>query len=159
MSANLLLLHEFRVGTVVDNIGSEDGGCELPVDFFGVDILQFSIENELVALDTKVNSCLLAEKDEGENIAVLEEFVSLRVLSELEIWRIGRCIYLGTRSEEELVWIHAICNCTPNKRNPVKDDRWLLFVVENELLDHIEDDGHQNESGSIICDTRDLACY
>lgn len=60
MGAYLLLLHEFGVGTVVDNIGPEDGRCELPVDFFGVDIFQFSIENELVTFDTKVDSCLLA---------------------------------------------------------------------------------------------------
>lgn len=41
----------------------------------------------------------------------------------------------------------------------MEDNRWFLSVVENELFDHIEDDGHQNESGSIICDTRNLACY
>jgi hypothetical protein len=35
----LLLLHKFGVGTVVDNIRSEDGRCKLAIDFFGVDVL------------------------------------------------------------------------------------------------------------------------
>lgn len=56
----LLLLHKFRVGTVVDNIRSEDGCCKLAVDFFGVDVLQLSIEDELVAFNSKVDSCFLA---------------------------------------------------------------------------------------------------
>jgi hypothetical protein len=56
----LLLLHKFRVGTVVDNIRSEDGCCKLAVDFFGVDVLQLSIEDELIAFNTEVDRCFLA---------------------------------------------------------------------------------------------------
>jgi hypothetical protein len=58
----------------------------------------------------------------------------------LEALRAARYTHLGTRSEEELVRIHAIGDCTSNERNPVKDHRRFLSVVENELLDHIEDD-------------------
>lgn len=56
----LFLLHKFRVGTVVDNIRSEDGCCELAVDFFGIDVLQLSIEDELIAFNTEVDGCFLA---------------------------------------------------------------------------------------------------
>lgn len=56
----LLLLHEFGVGTVVDNIRSEDGCCKLAVDFFGVDVLQLSIEDKLIAFNAEVDSCFLA---------------------------------------------------------------------------------------------------
>ena len=56
----LLLFHEFRVGAVVDNVGSEDRRCKLAVDFFGVDILQLSIEDELVAFNAEVDGCFLA---------------------------------------------------------------------------------------------------
>lgn len=56
----LLLLHKFGVGTVVDDIRSEDGRCKLAVDFFGVDVLQFSIEDELIAFNTKIYGCFLA---------------------------------------------------------------------------------------------------
>jgi hypothetical protein len=46
------LLHELGIGTVVDNTASEDRRSELAVDFFGVDILKFSIQDKLVAIDT-----------------------------------------------------------------------------------------------------------
>ena len=56
----LLLLHKFGVRTVIDNVRSEDGRCKLAVDFFGVDILQLSIEDKLIAFNTEVYSCFLA---------------------------------------------------------------------------------------------------
>lgn len=56
----LLLLHELGVGAVVDNIGTEDGSGEGAVDFFGVDILELAVEDEVVALSTETDSCLLA---------------------------------------------------------------------------------------------------
>lgn len=55
-----LLLHEFGVGTVIDNIRSEDGRCKLAVDFFGVDVLQLAIEDEFIALNAEVYGCFLA---------------------------------------------------------------------------------------------------
>jgi hypothetical protein len=77
----------------------------------------------------------------------------------LEASKAARYTHLGTRSEEELVRIHAIGDCTSNERNPVKDNRWFLSVVEDELVDHIENNRHQNKSGGIVCDAHDLACY
>jgi hypothetical protein len=56
----LLLLHKFGVGTVVDDVRSEDGRCKLAVDFFGADVLQLSIEDELVAFNAEVDGCFLA---------------------------------------------------------------------------------------------------
>jgi hypothetical protein len=50
ISPDLLLLHELGVGTIVDNVTTEDGGGEGRVDFFGVDITQLAVEDELVAL-------------------------------------------------------------------------------------------------------------
>lgn len=47
---DLLLLHELGIGAIVDNVATENRGGERRVDFFGVDIAQLAIENELVAL-------------------------------------------------------------------------------------------------------------
>jgi hypothetical protein len=55
------LLHQFGVWTVVDNIGAEDGCCELAVDFFGVDILELSIQDELVSFNSEIDCDLLAK--------------------------------------------------------------------------------------------------
>lgn len=56
----LLLLHKFGIWTVVDNVRSEDGGCKLAVDFLGVDVLQLSIENELISFNAEIYGCFLA---------------------------------------------------------------------------------------------------
>src|SRR5690606_8972227 len=45
----LLLLHELRVGAVVDHIPSEDRGGQASVDFFGVDVLELAVEDEVVS--------------------------------------------------------------------------------------------------------------
>jgi hypothetical protein len=49
-SSYLLLLHELRVGAIVDNMATENGGSERGVDLLGIDIAQLAIEDELVSL-------------------------------------------------------------------------------------------------------------
>lgn len=67
----LLLLHELRVGTVVNHIFSKDRGCEDCVDFLGVDVLQLAVQYEFVARRSDVDGCFLAEENEGKDIAIL----------------------------------------------------------------------------------------
>ena len=47
----LLLLHEFRVRAIVDDVASKHGRCERAVHLLGVDVLKFPVENEFVALE------------------------------------------------------------------------------------------------------------
>ena len=49
---DLLLLHELGVGAIIHDVTTEDGGSEGGVDFFGVDIAKFAIEDELISLGT-----------------------------------------------------------------------------------------------------------
>lgn len=69
----LLLLHEFGVGAVVDDVGTEDWGGDRTVDLLCVDILELAVENEFVAVNAEVNCRLLFKEDEGEDISVLCE--------------------------------------------------------------------------------------
>jgi hypothetical protein len=66
------LLHELRVGTIVDDIATENGGRQWAVDFFGVSILDTTVEDEVVAVDTKTGDYFPAKEDKGEDIAMLK---------------------------------------------------------------------------------------
>lgn len=61
MHSYLLLLHQLGIGTVVNNIRSEDGCCEFAIDFFCIHVFELPIENKLIAFHAKVNCCLLPE--------------------------------------------------------------------------------------------------
>lgn len=67
-----LLLHELRVGTIVDDIATENGDRQWTVDFFGVGILDTTVEDEVVAVDAETSDYFPAEEDKGEDIAMLE---------------------------------------------------------------------------------------
>jgi hypothetical protein len=69
--AHLLLLHELRVWAIVDHVRTENWRGERGIDLLGVHILKFAIKNELVALCPEINSCLLSEENESEDIAIL----------------------------------------------------------------------------------------
>jgi hypothetical protein len=56
-----LLLHQFGVWTVVDHVRAKDGRCQLAVDFFRVDILELSIQDEFISFVSKIDCDLLAE--------------------------------------------------------------------------------------------------
>ena len=70
-SANLLLFHQFRVGAIINDILSENGRAEDGVDFLGIHILEFAIKNELIALRSQIDCCLLAQQNESKYIAIL----------------------------------------------------------------------------------------
>lgn len=67
----LLLLHKLRVGAVVDNILAKDGGGERCVDLLRVDVLDLSVQDEVVALGVEHDGHLATEKDKSEDISVL----------------------------------------------------------------------------------------
>lgn len=123
-AAYLLLLHELRVWAIVDDISSEDWGCEAGIDLLSVDILQLSVEDEFVALSTDVDSGLLAKQDESEDVAVL-----LPVLL------------------KEAVRVHAISDGIANNWQPVEDERRLIWVLEEQLAQDVKDDGESDEGG------------
>lgn len=86
-----LLLHEFRVGAVIDNIAAENGSCQGAVYLLGVGILKTTVENEIVAIDTKTACNISTEKNKCEHIAVLE----YRQYININIQR-GRVLFLDT---------------------------------------------------------------
>jgi hypothetical protein len=72
-ATHLLLLHELRVRAVIDDTSTENRRGKLSVDLFGVHVLELAIEDELIALRSKVYSRLLSEENEGEDVAILLE--------------------------------------------------------------------------------------
>lgn len=69
--SHLLLLHQLGVGAVVDDIASEDGGGQDGVNLLSVDILELSVEDEVVSSGAYSHGGLLAEENKGENVAIL----------------------------------------------------------------------------------------
>lgn len=108
---HLFLLHEFGVGAVIDDVLAKHRRCQDRVDVLGGDILDLSVEDELVALCSNVDGSLLAEQDEGENVA---KFRSVLV--------------------EECHGVHAIRNSAPYDREPGKHHRGFIWVLEQDLL-------------------------
>lgn len=68
---HLLLFHKLRVWAVIYNVATEDRSSENSVNLFRICILMFRIEDEVIALGPKVYGRLLAQKNEGEYIAIL----------------------------------------------------------------------------------------
>ena len=52
---------------------------------------------------------------------------------------IRHATYLLLLGEEELVRVHAICDSAADDREQVENDRWLIGVLEKQLLEDIED--------------------
>lgn len=71
MSTYLLLLHELGVGAVVDNIASKNGSGQNSVDILSIHILELAVEDEVIALGAESDRGLLAEENEGEDVAKL----------------------------------------------------------------------------------------
>jgi hypothetical protein len=67
------LFHELRIGAIVYDIATKDWDCQWTVDFFGVGILEATVENEIIAVDTKASNNFSTEEDKGEDVTVLEE--------------------------------------------------------------------------------------
>src|SRR5690349_3773386 len=51
---------------------------------------------------------------------------------------IRHATYLLLLGKEELVRVHAICDSAADNREQVKNDRWLIGVLEKQLLENIE---------------------
>ncbi len=67
----LLLFHEFRVWTVVDHVLPKDWRGEWRVNILCADILEFPIQDEVIALCTQKYSGLFSKENECEDIAIL----------------------------------------------------------------------------------------
>jgi hypothetical protein len=68
---NLLLLHQFRIRAIVDNIRSKNRRSQNSIHLFGVDILNLPIENKLTPLSPQVNRRLLPQQNKSKAIAIL----------------------------------------------------------------------------------------
>lgn len=140
------MLHQLRVGTVVDNISAKDGRGQRTVDFFGIDVLQLAIEDEVVAFGAQADSGLLAEKDEGEDIAVLRAkklSVGWARAGVDQVWT-----HLFATAEKEFVRVNAVGDGAADKGHPVEDDgRVGAFPPHREqLVENVEDDGDSKQS-------------
>lgn len=96
------------------------------VDLLSVDVLELSIQNEVVALGAEADSGLLAQKDESEDIAVLL-----------------------TASEEEGIRVHAVGDGVSDPWQQVEDKRRLVGAAEEDLLEDVQEDdeGEQAAGG------------
>lgn len=67
----LFLLHEFRVWAIVYDVGAENWRRQRGIDFLGIEILLFAVENKIVSVNTEITCNFLAEKDKCKDIPVL----------------------------------------------------------------------------------------
>lgn len=63
--------------------------------------------------------------------------------------------FLSTR-RKELVGIHAIGNGATQERKPVIHNRWLISVVEKQLIDDVQNNRDQYQREAIARDAQDL---
>ena len=68
----LFLLHQFGIRTIIDHAFAENWGSEGSINLFGVDILQFPIQNKFISFCSEADGCFLPEKYKGEDIAILQ---------------------------------------------------------------------------------------
>lgn len=78
MITDLLLLHELRIGAVIDDITSKNRSGQDGVNLLGIDILELAVENKVVSRRSNSDSGLLSEEDKGEDIAKLQEWLALK---------------------------------------------------------------------------------
>lgn len=118
------MLHELRIRAVIDNVLAKHRRGKRGVDFLSIDVLDLSVEDEVVASGVEANCHLAAEKDKRKDIAVL--------------------LLVG---EEEGIRIHSIGDGAADDGQPVEDDRWLIGVLEQQLLEDIEDNREEDKGG------------
>lgn len=96
------------------------------VDLLSVDILQLAIENEVVSLSAQADGGLLAQEDESENITVLL-----------------------AAGKEEGIGVHAVGDGVADPWEEVEDERRLIGVAEEDLLEDVQEDneGEQTAGG------------
>lgn len=122
--SHLLLLHQLRVRTIVHHILSKHRRGERAIDLFRIHVLQFSVQNEIIALRSQNHRSRLSEQDEGEDISVL----------------------FATR-EEECVGVNAVADGAADDGDPMEDKRRLVGIAANEELRRdVQQDGEGDES-------------
>jgi hypothetical protein len=120
--ADLLLLHELGIGAIVDNVLAKDGSGQNRVDVLGVDVLELSVQNKVVALSADVDGGLLAEQDKGVDVAVLFPVLL-----------------------KEARGVHAIGDGAAHDGEPGKDHGRFIGVLEQQLLRDVPKDGEEEE--------------
>jgi hypothetical protein len=135
---NLLLLHELRVGAVIDNIFAENGGCQDGVDVFGAHVADLAVQDEVVALGADVNGGLLSEQNEGEAVAVLREKEALD--EQWQALQTNGGAHLLSVLLEEAGRVHAVGDGAAHEGEPVEDERGLIGVLEERLVQNVEED-------------------
>ena len=155
--ADLLLLHQFRVWTIVDNILAEYRRSQRSIDFLRIDILVFRVQDEVVTLCSKTHSSLLAEENERKDITVLLRHASVFHNRTILLMLRRRSSYLFPTCKEELVGIDTVANGTPNNWKEVKDHRRLMRITQEDLIEDIDHDGEDEKGcdcGEDECDSR-----
>jgi hypothetical protein len=69
--AHLFLLHELRIGAVIDDILPKDGCAERGVYLLRIHVLELAVQDEVVPLRVQAHCHLPSEENEGKHIAVL----------------------------------------------------------------------------------------
>lgn len=59
--ANLFLFHKLRIGAVIDDIFSKNRSGQGAVNFFGIDVLELSVQYEFVAFSADIDCSLSTE--------------------------------------------------------------------------------------------------
>ena len=73
----LLLLHKLCIWHIVDDIFSEDWGRQDRVYLLGIDVFNLSIQYELIAFGSEIDSHFPAQEYECKDIAILVMRVSI----------------------------------------------------------------------------------
>ena len=127
---DLFLFHQFRIWAIVYHIFAKDGRCEGAVYFLRIEILVFTIQYKLVALDAQADSRFFSEQNECKDIAILDPASAL-------VFKVTQALYLLSTAKEELVGINAICNRAANEGYPVKDHWGLIWVFDQQLAQDV----------------------
>lgn len=67
----LFLLHQLRVGTVIDDVPTKDRSGQNSVNLLSIDVLELAIENEIVSGGANGNGGFLAKENKSEDIPKL----------------------------------------------------------------------------------------
>ncbi len=67
----LLLLHELRIRAIIYDIFAKDGRAQRGVDLLCIDVLDLSIQDEVIARCVQAHCHFTAEEDKGINVAIL----------------------------------------------------------------------------------------
>lgn len=144
----LLLFHELGIGAVVDNILAENRSGKDGVDLFGTHVAKFAVENEVVALGADAYGRLLAEENEGENIAMLrmKELAGRRQENQILGARVAISTNLRSHLLEEPGRINSVFDGASEEREQMEDYWRFIGIFEEHLLHDVEDNGDNDDA-------------